>query len=130
METLAAPIPFTQTVEIGSLALAMATERARRFMVAWQEALKALAHQVSRRESYIQTAGTAVAVGDPEAAYELHCTTILDLAFCISDANEFNTDNYSKKDLFSVDEFKNYIADIPFDQKWKLIIKINESNEQ
>ena len=68
METLAAPIPFTQTVEIGSLALAMATERARRFMVAWQEALKALAHQASPSESYIQTASTAVAVGDPEAA--------------------------------------------------------------
>jgi len=52
METLAASIPFTQTVEIGSLALAMATERARRFMVAWQEALKALAHQVFPPESY------------------------------------------------------------------------------
>lgn len=78
METLAAPIPFTQTVEIGSLALAMATERARRFMVAWQEALKALAHQVSPPESYIQTASTAVAVGDPEAA-ESAAQRLLDL---------------------------------------------------
>ena len=68
MEALAAQIHATQTVETGSLALAVATERARRFMVAWQEALKALAHRASPPESYIQMASTAVAVGDPEAA--------------------------------------------------------------
>ena len=68
MEALAAQIHATQTVETGSLALAVATERARRFMVAWHEAVKALAHRASPPESYIQMAITAVAVGDQEAA--------------------------------------------------------------
>jgi len=68
MEALAAQIHATQTVETGSLALAVATERARRFMLAWQEALEALDHRASPPESYIQMASTAVAAGDPEAA--------------------------------------------------------------
>ena len=68
MEALAAQIHATQTVETSSLALAVAPERAHRFMVAWQEALKALAHRASPPESYIQMASTAVAAGDPGAA--------------------------------------------------------------
>jgi hypothetical protein len=65
-----------------------------------------------------------------QACYKIHCTTILDLAFCIPGANEFNAENYSKQDLFSFDEFKYYIANVPFKQKWNLKIKRNEFNEQ
>jgi hypothetical protein len=68
MEAIAAQIQAIQIVETGSLALAVATERARRYMAACQEALKAIAHRASPPESYIQMASTAVAVGDPEAA--------------------------------------------------------------
>lgn len=72
MEALAAQIHATQTVETSSLALALALavapERAHRFMVAWQEALKALAHRAYPPESFIQMASTAVAVGHPEAS--------------------------------------------------------------
>lgn len=68
MEALAAQIHATQTVETGSLALAVATERARRFMVAWQEVLEAIDHRASPPESYIQMTSTDVPVGDPEAS--------------------------------------------------------------
>ena len=78
MEALAAQIHATQTVETGSLTLAVATERDRRCMVSWHEALKALAHRASPPESYIQMASTAVAVGDPEASQSV-AQRLLDL---------------------------------------------------
>ena len=78
MKALAAQIHVTQTIETGSLALAVPTERARRFMLAWQEALEALDHRASPPESYIQMTSTAVAVGDPEAS-QFAAQRLLDL---------------------------------------------------
>jgi tetratricopeptide (TPR) repeat protein len=58
----------TPIAEIGSLARAVEAERAGRYVVAWQEALKAIALRPFHPEAYIQMASTAVAAGDPEAA--------------------------------------------------------------
>ena len=54
--------------EIGSLARAVEAERAGRYVVAWQEALNAIALRPFHPEACIQMASTAVAAGDPEAA--------------------------------------------------------------
>ena len=54
--------------EIGSLARAVEAERAGRYVVAWQEALKAISLRPFHPEAYIQMASTAVAAGDTEAA--------------------------------------------------------------
>ena len=58
----------TPIAEIGSLARVVEAERAGRYVVAWQEALKAIALRPFHPEAYIQMASTAVAAGDPEAA--------------------------------------------------------------
>jgi glycosyltransferase involved in cell wall biosynthesis len=63
--SLSSPTPIA---EIGSLARAVEAERAGRYVVAWQEALKAIALRPFHPEAYIQMASTAVAAGDPEAA--------------------------------------------------------------
>jgi len=57
----------TPIAEIGSLARAVEAERAVCCVVAWQEALKAIALRPFHSEAYIQMASTAVAAGDPEA---------------------------------------------------------------
>jgi tetratricopeptide (TPR) repeat protein len=58
----------TPIAEIGSLARAVEAERGGRYVLAWQEALKAIALRPFHPEAYIQMASTAVAAGDPEAA--------------------------------------------------------------
>ena len=58
----------TPIAEIGSLARAVEAERAGHYVVAWQEALKAIALRPFHPEAYIQMASTAVAAGDLEAA--------------------------------------------------------------
>ena len=58
----------TPIAKIGSLARAVGCDRVGRYVVAWQEALKAIAHRPFHPEAYIQMASTAVAAGDPEAA--------------------------------------------------------------
>jgi hypothetical protein len=49
----------TPIAEIGSLARAVEAERAGRYVVAWQEALKAIAVRPFHPEAYIQMASTA-----------------------------------------------------------------------
>jgi len=49
----------TPNAEIGSLARAVEAERAGRYVVAWQEALKAIALRPFHPEAYIQMASTA-----------------------------------------------------------------------
>ena len=68
MEALPPQSSATPVAEIGSLARAVEAERAGRYVVAWQEALKAIALRPFHPEAYIQMASTAVAAGDPEAA--------------------------------------------------------------
>jgi hypothetical protein len=61
---------------------------------------------------------------------DVNCSTIIDLAFCIPQANTLNTANYTKQDMLSFDAYKYYLADVPFSQKWTLDIKRNAVNEQ
>ena len=68
MEAQPSQLSSTPIAEIGSLARAVEAERAGRYVVAWQEALKAIAVRPFHPEAYIQMASTAVAAGHPEAA--------------------------------------------------------------
>ncbi len=68
MEAQPPQLSPTSIPEIGSLDLAVEAERAGRYVVAWQEALKAIAHRPFHPEAYIQMASAAVGAGDPEAA--------------------------------------------------------------
>ena len=68
MEADLLAISPTPDSEIGFLARVVDAERAKSYVVAWQEALKAIALRSFHPEAYIQMASTAVAAGDPEAA--------------------------------------------------------------
>jgi glycosyltransferase involved in cell wall biosynthesis len=68
MEADLLAISPTPDSEIGFLARVVDAERAKSYVVAWQEALKAIAFRSFHPEAYIQMASTAVAAGDPEAA--------------------------------------------------------------
>jgi hypothetical protein len=57
------------------------------------------------------------------------CTKIIDLAFTIPNANPLNSQNYLTQDLYSFDEFKYFLADVPFEEKWKLKINRNAQKE-
>jgi glycosyltransferase involved in cell wall biosynthesis len=65
---LIVPSQATPIAEIGSLARTVEAERAGHYVLAWQEALKAISLRPFHPEAYIQMASTAVAAGDPEAA--------------------------------------------------------------
>jgi hypothetical protein len=58
------------------------------------------------------------------------CNHIIDVSFTIPNANKFNTDNYfNHQDEFSFDQFKYFIAGVPFEEKWKLTYTRNEAKE-
>ena len=58
------------------------------------------------------------------------CNHIIDVSFTIPNANKFNTDNYfNHQDEFSFDQFKYYIAGVPFEEKWKLVYNRNQEKE-
>jgi hypothetical protein len=62
--------------------------------------------------------------------FKNNCNTILDLSFSIPNANQENTDNYFKQTKYSFDEFKYYLANVPFEEKWNLQIKRNLQKEK
>lgn len=64
------------------------------------------------------------------ACYQNNCNTIIDLSFTIPNANNMNSSNYLQQELFSFDEFKYHIADVPFEEKWNLDIIRNSSREK
>ena len=68
MEALPPQSSATPIAEIGSLARAVEAGRAGHYVVAWQQALKAIALRPFHPEACIQMASAAVAAGDPEAA--------------------------------------------------------------
>jgi hypothetical protein len=68
MEADLLAISPTPDSEIGFPARVVDAEPAKSYVVAWQEALKAIALRPFHPEAYIQMASTAVAEGDPEAA--------------------------------------------------------------
>jgi hypothetical protein len=68
MEAQPSQSSSTPIAEIGSSARTVEAERKGRYVVAWQEALKAIAVRPFHPEACIQMASTAVAAGHPEAA--------------------------------------------------------------
>jgi hypothetical protein len=57
------------------------------------------------------------------------CNKILDLSFTIPGASTYNSDNYLKQDIYSFDEYKYFLADVPFEEKWNLNLKRNMDKE-
>jgi hypothetical protein len=64
-----------------------------------------------------------------QKCFQMHCNQIIDLAFTLPGANQFNTDSYLIQDKYSFDEYKYQIANVPFEEKWKLDIKRNHEME-
>jgi hypothetical protein len=64
------------------------------------------------------------------ACFKNDCNTILDLSFSIPNANIENTKNYFNQNKYSFDEFKYYLANVPFEEKWNLKINRNLEREQ
>jgi hypothetical protein len=65
-----------------------------------------------------------------QVCYNTGCNKIIDLAFCVPNANPFNTESYIKQDIYSFDAYKYFIADVPFEEKWNLKINRNLEREQ
>lgn len=64
-----------------------------------------------------------------QICFNNNCNKIIDLAFTVPMANQFNSNNYLTQDSYSFDEFKYFIADVPFEEKWNLQIKRNKEKE-
>lgn len=65
-----------------------------------------------------------------QVCYNLNCNRVLDLSFSTPYSGKFNTDNFFNQDIYSFDEFKYYIADVPFEEKWNLKITRNLEREK
>lgn len=61
---------------------------------------------------------------------EEKCNNIIDLTFNIQNGNGFNGEVYLRQDVHSFDEFKYYIANVPFEEKWNLKINRNIEKEE
>lgn len=64
-----------------------------------------------------------------QVCFNAFCNKVIDLSFTITGANTLNTENYLKQDQYSFDEYKYFIADVPFEEKWNLQITRNEDKE-
>jgi len=65
-----------------------------------------------------------------QVCFNAFCSKVIDLAFTVTGANSFNSDNFlNKQNKYSFDEYKYFLADVPFEQKWNLQITRNEENE-
>ena len=58
-----------------------------------------------------------------QVCFDNNCNMIIDLAFTIPMANNYNSQNYLAQDQYTFDEFKYFIANVPFEEKWNLQIK-------
>lgn len=65
-----------------------------------------------------------------QACFDNSCNRIIDLSFCIPGASAFNTENFLKQNVYSFDEYKYMLADVPLEYKWKLEITRNLEREQ
>lgn len=66
-----------------------------------------------------------------QVCFNNQCNKVIDLSFTITGASQFNSDNYlNKQDEYSFDQFKYYLADVPFEEKWKLQIDRNHDREE
>lgn len=58
------------------------------------------------------------------------CNHIIDLSFGFSESNPTNKNYYeNENDRFSFDQLKYYIADVPFSEKWNLVINENSTKK-
>lgn len=64
-----------------------------------------------------------------QVCFNNFCSKVIDLSFTIPGANNFNTENYLNQDTYTFDEFKYFLADVPFEEKWKLVITRNKDKE-
>jgi hypothetical protein len=65
-----------------------------------------------------------------QVCFSNFCTKVIDLAFTIPNANNMNSHNYLAQDSYAFDEFKYFLADVPFEEKWKLQITRNREKEE
>lgn len=64
-----------------------------------------------------------------QVCFNNFCNKVIDLSFTIPGANNDNSNNYLTQDSYSFDEFKYFLADVPFEEKWKLTINRNKERE-
>jgi len=64
-----------------------------------------------------------------QTCFDNFCSKVIDVSFTLPGANNFNTQNYLSQDLYSFDEYKYFLADVPFEEKWKLEINRNIEKE-
>lgn len=65
-----------------------------------------------------------------QLCFDNACNKIIDLSFCIPGASSFNTENFLKQNIYSFDEYKYMLADVPLEHKWKLKLTRNLEREQ
>jgi hypothetical protein len=61
---------------------------------------------------------------------QAECNMILDLAFTIPGSKSYNDKWYLRQSDYSFDQYKYYIANVPFEEKWKLSIRRNPLKEK
>ena len=57
------------------------------------------------------------------------CDKMLDVSFNIPGSLRINTENYIKQEEYSFDQYKYFLAEVPFDNKWNFKIKRNPERE-
>jgi len=63
--------------------------------------------------------------------YAAHCARIIDLSFSIPGANPHSSHEYMRNNTkFSFDEYKYFLADVDFSEKWNLQITRNKNKEE
>lgn len=65
-----------------------------------------------------------------QACYELHCNTTIDLSFNLPGSWDRHNSKFFKENEITFDALKYQIANVPFDEKWKLNLQRNLDREQ
>jgi hypothetical protein len=65
-----------------------------------------------------------------QICFNQNCNKIIDISFTIPGASLFNSDNYLEQTRYSFDEFKYFLAGVPFENKWNLQITRNLEKEE
>ena len=65
-----------------------------------------------------------------EVCFNQMCAKIVDVSFTIPGASSLNSERYLNQTKYSFDQFKYHMANVPFEQKWKLHINRNSEREQ
>ena len=65
-----------------------------------------------------------------QVCFDNMCTKIIDISFTIPGASSYNSNNYLTQDTYSFDEYKYFLADVPFEEKWNLQITRHLDREE